>query len=93
MIQTFHDNLTVAVFAGEVPRRIGKGDAAAAYKALKALDSAKSLRDLKGAGFSLEALKRDRLGQHSIRANRSWRVCFIWDAGDAYEVEINNHYR
>ena len=47
------------------------------------------LEDLKAPpGNHLEALKGDRKGQHSIRINDQWRVCFIWKSGDAHEVEI-----
>lgn len=40
----------------------------------------------------LEALKRNRKGQHSIRINDQWRVCFVWRNGDAYEVEITDYH-
>jgi len=40
----------------------------------------------------LEALKRDRLGQHSIRINDQWRICFRWHEGDAYDVEIVDYH-
>jgi proteic killer suppression protein len=40
----------------------------------------------------LEALKRDRMGQHSIRINDQYRVCFIWQGGHAYEVEIADYH-
>jgi proteic killer suppression protein len=43
-------------------------------------------------GNELEALKKDRLGQHSIRINRQWRVCFVWKEGNAYEVEIVDYH-
>ena len=40
----------------------------------------------------LEALKRDRAGQHSIRINDQWRICFVWKDGDAYHVEIADYH-
>jgi proteic killer suppression protein len=43
-------------------------------------------------GNHLEALKRDRAGQHSIRINDQFRICFRWEAGDAYEVEITDYH-
>ena len=43
-------------------------------------------------GNQLESLKRDRVGQHSIRINDQYRICFRWEAGDAYEVEITNYH-
>ena len=54
-----------------------------------------SLEDLKvPPGNRLEALRGDREGQHSIRINRQYRVCFVWDseAGDAYDVEITDYH-
>jgi proteic killer suppression protein len=44
-------------------------------------------------GLSLEALRGDREGQHSIRTSKGWRVCFVWRDGHAYDVELTNHYR
>lgn len=57
------------------------------------LDAAERLEDLRiPPGNRLEALKGDRKGQHSIRVNDQWRVCFRWDDGDAYEVEIVDYH-
>jgi proteic killer suppression protein len=57
------------------------------------LDAADRLDDLRiPPGNRLEALKGDRKGQHSIRVNDQWRVCFRWDDGDAYEVEIVDYH-
>lgn len=39
-----------------------------------------------------KGLRGDREGQHSIRISRGWRICFVWRDGDAFEVELNNHY-
>ena len=52
-----------------------------------------SLADLAAIrGNRLEALKRDRAGQHSIRVNDRWRVCFSWRGGDAHDVEIVDYH-
>jgi proteic killer suppression protein len=57
------------------------------------LDAAAELRDLVAPpGNRLEALRGDRKGQHSIRINDQWRICFIWRDGDAYEVEIADYH-
>lgn len=57
------------------------------------LDAAERLDDLRvPPGNRLEALKGDRKGQHSIRVNDQWRVCFRWDDGDTYEVEIVDYH-
>jgi toxin HigB-1 len=65
-----------------------------ALKRLTALDSAQVLSDLRfPPGHQLEALMGDRKGQHSIRINDQYRVCFTWKDGHAYDVEISKHYR
>jgi proteic killer suppression protein len=57
------------------------------------LVAASDLRDLKSPpGNKLEALKGDRDGQHSIRINDQWRVCFLWANGHAHEVEIVDYH-
>jgi toxin HigB-1 len=57
------------------------------------LDNAQSLQDLRvPPGNRLEQLSRDRADQHSIRINDQWRICFRWDNGDAYEVEIIDYH-
>lgn len=57
------------------------------------LDAASALTDLRvPPGNRLEKLKGDREGQHSIRVNDQWRVCFEWRSGDAYEVEIVDYH-
>ena len=60
---------------------------------LQLLDAAASLMDLRSPpGNRLEALKADRVGQHSIRVNDQYRVCFVWRNGDAYQVEIVDYH-
>jgi proteic killer suppression protein len=60
---------------------------------LMALDAADALEDLREPpGNQLEALKDDRAGQHSIRVNDQWRLCFVWRDGNAYEVEIADYH-
>jgi proteic killer suppression protein len=62
-------------------------------KKLAILQSARSLEDLRvPPGNRLEALRRDRAGQHSIRINDQYRVCFVWRDGDAYDVEITDYH-
>lgn len=57
------------------------------------LHRARSLQDLQvPPGNHLERLKGDRAGQHSIRINDRWRLCYIWKEGDAYEVEIVDYH-
>lgn len=57
------------------------------------LHSAGRLEDLRvPPGNRLEALRHDRAGQHSIRVNDQFRVCFVWRDGDAYDVEITDYH-
>ena len=64
-----------------------------ARRKLLYLHRARSLQDLMvPPGNRLEALKGDRKGQHSIRINDRWRICFIWQNGDAHGVEIVDYH-
>ena len=64
-----------------------------ALRKLVQLDAAESLAELRvPPGNRLEALPADRAGQHSIRVNERWRVCFVWRQGDAYDVEIVDYH-
>ena len=64
-----------------------------ALRKLAMLNAAVELRDLASPpGNRLEALKRDRQGEHSLRINDQWRICFVWRAGDAYQVEIADYH-
>ncbi len=57
------------------------------------LNNATNLNDLRTPpGNRLEALSGDRQGQYSIRINDQWRICFVWDRSDAYEVEIVDYH-
>jgi len=58
------------------------------------LDNAQTLNDLRvPPGNRLESLSGDRAGQFSIRINEQWRICFIWEDGDAFDVEIVDYHR
>jgi proteic killer suppression protein len=64
-----------------------------ALRKLLLLDGAESLEDLRmPPGNRLEKLSGNRQGQHSIRINDQWRICFAWLEGDAYEVEITDYH-
>jgi proteic killer suppression protein len=65
----------------------------AALRKLRQLDAATELRDLAAPpGNRLEAMRGDRQGQHSMRINDQWRICFVWRRGDAYDVEITDYH-
>ncbi|MFZ0199190.1 MAG: type II toxin-antitoxin system RelE/ParE family toxin [Candidatus Sulfotelmatobacter sp.] len=64
-----------------------------ARRKLRQLDSATELRDLAAPpGNRLEELRGDRIGQHSIRINDQWRICFVWSDGNAHNVEIVDYH-
>jgi len=71
-----------------------EGIESVALRRLTALDSAKVLSDLLiPPGNRLEALQGDRCGQHSLRINDQYRICFTWKEEAAHDVEITKHYR
>ena len=93
MIKSFADKPTAAIFAGEQARKIPPGIQQAARRKLKLIDAATSLEALRvPPGNRLEALKGDRKGQHGIRVNDQWRICFRWDGGGAADVEIVDYH-
>ena len=93
MIKGFRDKKTAALFAGGHGDRRWAGFERVARRKLLMVNAATSLHDLKSPpNNKLEALKEDRAGQHAIRINDQYRVCFRWSEGDAYEVEIVNYH-
>ena len=93
MIKSFRDRDTARVFAREYVRRIPSSLHVAAWRKLAMLHAAAQLDSLRvPPGNRLEALKGDRKGQHSIRINDQWRICFVWKDGDAYDVEIADYH-
>lgn len=92
MIRSFRSRGTEALFADlDVPRF--RAFERIARRKLLYLHRARSLEDLRAPpGNRLEALKGDRKGQHSIRINDRWRICFVWTRGDAYDVEIVDYH-
>jgi len=93
MIRSFGDKETQRVWLGEVSRRFPQEIQNVARRKLRMLNNSQSLADLRvPPGNQLEALKGDRKGQHSIRINDQWRVCFRWSDGDALDVEIVDYH-
>ena len=93
MIRTYVDKEAERIAAGEVSRRLPSDIQRVARRKLRMLDNAASLEDLRiPPANRLEALKGNRKGQHSIRINDQWRVCFRWKNGDAFEVEIVDYH-
>ena len=92
MIKGFSCRDTEHLFAdGRVPKFVGIESPA--RRKLLYLNQARNLQDLRNPpGNRLEALSGNRQGQFSIRINDQWRVCFKWDEGDVYNVEIVDHH-
>jgi toxin HigB-1 len=84
---------TRAIFAGESPDLVPRVVLKRANAKLVMLHAAHQLRDLAVPPANrLEKLHGDREGQHSIRVNDQYRVCFVWQDGDAYDVEIVDYH-
>ena len=93
MIQDFRDRETEKVFRREGTRRLPRDIQRMAQRKLAILDAAESLQDLRvPPGNRLEKLSGERNGQHSIRINDQWRVCFRWRELNAYDVEIADYH-
>lgn len=92
MIQSFRDAATQQLFESRANRRWA-AIAAVALRKLDQIEASRSLGDLRvPPGNRLEALKGDRAGQHSIRINDQYRICFIWKDDGAHEVEIADYH-
>jgi proteic killer suppression protein len=92
MIRSFKCSDTLAVFSGQAVARFTNIRQVTERK-LQMLHRAALLADLRiPPNNRLEALRGDRKGQHSIRINDQWRVCFVWHDGDAWEVEIVDYH-
>jgi len=92
MIRSFKDAATARLFADEAVPRFRAIERQARRKILL-LDGAAVLDDLRSPpGNRLEALKGDRRGQHSIRINHQWRICFTWRNNGAEDVEIVDYH-
>jgi proteic killer suppression protein len=92
MIKSFRDRDTEELFNDILVSRFRAVERPARRKLLY-LHRARRLEDLKAPpGNRLEPLKGDRRGQYSIRINDQWRICFKWDEGNAYDVEIVDYH-
>lgn len=93
VIRSFRDKGTGRLWRERRTRSLPADAAQRTYDKLVQLDIAEALDDLRTPpGNRLEKLSGDRAGQHSIRINRQYRVCFVWEDGDAYEVEVADYH-
>jgi len=92
VIKSFRSKETEQLFNRQRAKRF-EGIERAALRKLGMLHAAKALYDLSAPpGNRLEKLHGDRKGEHSIRINDQWRICFIWREGDAHDVEITDYH-
>ena len=92
VIKSFRSKDTKALFDGKRVLRFQSIERTAVRK-LEMIGGATALRDLQAVpGNRLELLRGNRKGQHSIRINQQWRICFVWSEGSANEVEIVDYH-
>jgi toxin HigB-1 len=93
VIRSFADTATERLWSRQRGKRFGPDVERAALRKLAVLDAAEVLQDLRvPPGNRLELLRGDRAGQHSIRINQQWRICFVWTAAGPEQVEIVDHH-
>lgn len=93
MIKSFKCKEAEKIYQGRYSKRIPRDIQRLAARKLEMLAAASELRSLRVPPSNrLEKLKGDRAGQHSVRINDQWRVCFTWKVGDAYDVEIVDYH-
>jgi proteic killer suppression protein len=93
VIRSFADADTELLWLTGKCRRIAANIRSSALKKIAVLDSAENLADhTEPPGNHLDALTKDRIGQHSIRINKQYRLCFVWNQPHAYEVEVVDYH-
>ena len=93
MIVSFKDADSEATFHGKSARRIPSDVRSRARRKLDMINAAVVIEDLRvSPGNHVEAFHGDRKGQHSIRINDQWRICFRFEAASAFEVEIVDYH-
>jgi toxin HigB-1 len=93
MILGFRDGETAKIWAGERSRKLPPEIQQVARRKLRMINAARTLEDLRVPPANrLEALRADRKGQHSIRINDQWRICFRWSDAGADDVEIVDYH-
>jgi toxin HigB-1 len=93
MIVSFGNSETEEIWGGRRSRRLPPEIQDTALRKLRLLNNARRLEDMRvPPGNRLEALKGERRGQHSLRINDQWRICFAWREGHAHDVEIVDYH-
>jgi proteic killer suppression protein len=93
VIKSFKNKEIEKIYYREISRKLPREIQQVALRKLRMINNSKNLSDLKiPPANRLEKLSGNREGQHSIRINDQWRICFIWRDGDAYDVEITDYH-
>ena len=93
MIKSFRSKIAEAIFSREIPKGFPAMLVKTARRKLEAVNAAVVLQDLRSPpGNNLHALKNEREGQHAIRINDQYRVCFVWTAEGPRDVEIVDYH-
>jgi toxin HigB-1 len=93
MIKSFKSNETEKIWRGEISLKLPIEIQQNARRKLRMINNSSTLYDLRlPPSNNLEALKGDRKGQFSIRINDKWRICFKWNDGDCYDLEITDYH-
>jgi len=93
VIKSFKDVETERIFRRLRSRKLPPDIQQVALRKLRMLDNAMTINDVRILPANrLERLSEDREGQHSIRINDQWRICFVWNEGNAYQVEITDYH-
>ncbi len=93
MIKSFADRETERLFRGRRSKAVPPQIRERALSKLLLLNAVTNVEDLRAPpGNQLEKLRGDREGQWSVRINRQYRICFVFEGGDAHEVEVSKHY-
>jgi len=94
MIEDFRCKETEKIFRREYSRKLPTDIQRVALRKLRMLNRSSTIKDLRvPPGNRLEALSGKRKGEHSIRVNDQWRICFVWRNGGAHDVEIVDYHR
>jgi len=93
VIKSFKNKETEKIYCREISRKLPRDIQQIGLRKLRMINNAKNIDDLRiPPATRLEKLIGNREGQHSIRINDQWRICFIWRDGDAYDVEIADYH-
>ncbi|MGG5171080.1 type II toxin-antitoxin system RelE/ParE family toxin [Pseudarthrobacter sp. J1738] len=93
MIRSFGNKDTERIWHEQYAKRVDRAVQRAALRMLELIHAAKNVDDLRiPPGNRLEKLAGDRRGQHSIRVNAQWRICFVWRDGGAEDVELVDYH-